>query len=498
MKRLLNFFRDHLLEYFFITLALAGVLYFALVRGSYADPGFNKNTAYTTKIFDQTRVHKIEITIAADDFQNLLAAPREKEKYATAVVIDGEPFEDVALSTRGNGSLMELAADKDSSRYSYTLNFHKFHKGSTYYGLDKLILNNLYVDASYLKNYLAFRLASASRADAPLTSFTELYINGELKGLYLAIEGIDRSFLARTGASADAALFHPVPYSIDHNRVYQENKGYAKFSDGPWASDDLGYRGADLKYLGTNPASYDAIFSNATTKYSKADETLIIEAIRSLEPSELSRSPEDFWDIDSVISFFAAAAFAPNGDSYLGSTAQNYYLKLSNGKLSLIPWDNDRAFHVSGLAAEVDAEDSAILWPIDSPLLDVAKDDRPLWRLIADNPEYLARYHSALQTTLDTYLLNGQCRQDFDAAVELIRHYVYSDPTRFSSTDDFENEVIYLRRFILLRADSIQKQLWGLLPSTRDDSEPSDYASLLSSGLLPDGVLTPAAEASGL
>ncbi len=493
MKHLFNFFRDHIVEYLFIALALAGVGYLAFTYGSYAKPGSNPKIAYVEKIFDQSYVHKVEIEIASDDFQNLLAAPREKEKYATKVVVDGEQFNDVAFSTRGNGSLMELAADEESDRYSYTLNFRKFTKDNSYHGLDKLVLNNLYVDSSYLKNYLAFKLAAAAGVDAPLTSFTELYINGELKGLYLAIEGVDRSFLARTNSSSDAALFHPVPYSIDHNRVYQESKSYANFSDGPWANDP-GYNGANLKYLGDTPESYDAILKNATTKYSRADETLIIDAIRSLEPSELSRPPEDFWDVDAVISFFTAAALTPNVDSYIGVTAQNYYLKISNGKLSLIPWDHDRAFHVGGLSQTIDNEDGAILWPIDSPLIDASSDDRPLWRFITDNPEYLAKYHSTLQTALDAYLLNGKCRQEFDAAVELIRHYVYSDPTRFSSTDEFEDEVEYLRRFILLRADSIQKQLWGLLPSTRDESEPFDYESLIPSGILPEGVLSPQTE----
>lgn len=489
MKRLFNFFRDHLIEYFFIALAFVGVLYLAVTHGSYAKPGSNPRTAYASKIFDQSYVHKVEIEIASDELQNLLAAPREKTKYATTVTVDGERFADVAFSTRGNGSLLELSAIEETDRYSYTLNFRKFNKSGSYHGLDKLVLNNLYVDTSYLKNYLAFKLAAASQINSPLTSFTELYINGELKGLYLALEGINKSFLTRTNSSPDATLFHPAPHVIDHNRVYQENKTVTNGEPAPWEN-DTGFGGADLKYLGDSPESYDAIFLNAATKYSKADEELIIAALRSLEPNENSPPPEQFWDIDSVINFFVATTLVPNADSYLGGTAQNYYLKISGGKLSLIPWDFDRAFHVDGLSQSVNAEDGAILWPIDSPLLGPLEDDRPLWRLIASNSTYMEKYHARLQQVLDNYLLNGQCRQEFDAAVELIRHYVYSDPTRFGTTDEFEDEVEYLRRFILLRADSIQKQLWGLLPTTRDNSAPFDYASLLPSGILPEGTLT--------
>ncbi len=478
MKRLKHFFvflYEHL-EYIFAAILFVGVFYLAFTQGSYADPAVPRENLYTQKIFDQSYVHKVEVEIGNTDLENLLAEPRERVKYATSVTIDGEQFKDVAFSTRGNGSLMELSADAETDRYSYTLNFHKYSKGS-YYGLDKLVLNNLFVDPSYLRNYLAFKLAAASQIDMPLTSFTELYINGELKGLYLAIEGVDHAYLNRTNSSPDAALFHPVPHSIDHNRVYEESKTTIAGEVTPWDADP-GYGGTDFRYLGDEPEKYSAIFSNAATKYSQADEALIINAIRSLEPNELSVSPEQFWDIDSIINFFVTAAFAPNGDSYLGVTAQNYYIKISNGKLSLIPWDFDRAFYVSGLTESLDAKDGAVLWPIDSPLFSTIEDERPLWRLIVDNPEYLEQYHARIQQVLDDYLLSGKCRQDFDTAVELIRYYVYSDPTRFGTVEEFEDGVEYLRRFILFRADSLQKQLWGLLPRHRDDIDLENYQPL--------------------
>lgn len=461
MKRLFNFFRDHLIEYFFIALAFVGAFYLALTQGSYADSSHQSTPRYTEKLFNQSVVHKIEVKINPEDLVSLRENPQEKDKYITSVIIDGEEFEDVAFSTRGNGTLKVIAEMPDSNRYSYTLNFRKFNKSRSYYGLDKLSLNSLTADSSYLKDYLAHHLSSASGLDAPFTAYTELYINNELNGLYLAIEGIDKTYLSRTGSSADATLFHPLPYSVDHDRIYRESQTMPEGETGIW-EEDIGYNGSNFRYLGDSAADYDAIFENAITKYSKADERLVIDAIRSLEPNENSPPPEQFWDIDSIIDFFVAAAFVPNGDSYLGATSQNYYLKISGGKLSLIPWDFDRAFHIDEPAQSATAENSAIFWPIDSPLLGPPEDDRPLWRLIANNPDYMAKYHARLQQMLDDYLLSGKCRQEFDAAVELIRHYVYSDPTRLSTTDEFEDEVEYLRRFILLRADSIQKQLWDI------------------------------------
>lgn len=492
MKRLLNYFRDHILEYLLIALLLGGVFYLAISKGSYAEPGSSVRTVYANKLFDDSRVHKVEITIDQKNLEALLENPREKERYISIIDIDGEHFADVAISTRGNGSLLTIANDETSERYSYTLNFHKFNNRGSYFGLDKLILNNLYSDPSYLKNYIAFKISAASGVESPLTSFTELYINGEFKGLYLAIEAIDQSFLGRTNSSRNASLYHPIPYNIDWDRIYRDEKylpeGEIIDSDNHPDSSFHTYGGADLVYRGNDPSLYASIFENAATKYSRADEELIIKAIESLsEFTDLN--PADYWDIDSVIRFFVSNALVPNADSYVSSFAQNYYLKLSNGKLSVIPWDFDRAFRLGhdeqsesfGMGETEttfsnDVDDLAVNWSIDSPLIGYSEEERPLWRLVASNPEYLEKYHTLLQETLDNYLLNGEARKDFDDATELIRDYVYRDPSKFFSDFEFESEVEYLNEFILLRSDSIQKQLWDipLDDGKKTDDEPSD------------------------
>lgn len=473
MRRLFNFFRDYVLEYLLIVVALVGVFYLAFTHGSYARPvpPAEDPNYYANKLFDQSRVHKIEIEIADESYQDLLENPLEKTKYATHVIIDGERFKDVAFSTRGNGTLGNAASNLDTDRYSYMLNFKKFDSHNSYHGLDKLVLNSLYYEPSYLRSYLAFKLAGATGLHVPLTSFTEVYINGELSGLYLAIEAVDRSFLNRTGADADAALFHPVPYDVDADRMAHDAKflpaGETLDPESHPDSSENTHGGSDLVYRGDAPDAYNSIFKNASTKYSKADETLVIKGIESLSEFSLSH-PEEYWHIDSVLQFFATSALALNVDSYLNYLAQNYYLEVSNGKLSLVPWDYDRAFNVNGLHAESTEWDDIISWPIDSPTFNSLEDaSRPLWRIVLEDKTLLSRYHELLQTTLDRYIYSGDCERDYNQAVELIRHYVYSDPMRLYTTEEFEDEVIYLRNYLALRTDSVQKQLWGLAPRTK-------------------------------
>ncbi|ETP72905.1 CotH protein [Lachnospiraceae bacterium JC7] len=167
-----------------------------------------ESAEYISKLFDTSYVHTIDIEIEEADWEDLLANPTDKTKYKVNVTIDGEEVNEVALSTKGNTSLSSIASDDTTDRYSFKLNFGKYVDDQTYYGLDKLNLNNIYADATYVKDYLSYQLFNYMDVDAPLTSFINVTVNGESQGLYLAIEDIDDSFLDRTGNS-EGELYKP-------------------------------------------------------------------------------------------------------------------------------------------------------------------------------------------------------------------------------------------------------------------------------------------------
>ncbi len=163
---------------------------------------------YETKLFDQSYVHEIDVTINEEDWEDLLANPTKKTKYQVDVEIDGEKIENVSFSTKGNTSLSSVASDSESDRYSFKVNFGKYEEGQTYYGLDKLNLNNIYADATYMKDYLSYELFRKVGVDAPLTSYVQLKINGEDFGLYLGIEEIGTSYLSRNNEE-ESELYKP-------------------------------------------------------------------------------------------------------------------------------------------------------------------------------------------------------------------------------------------------------------------------------------------------
>ena len=181
--------------------------------GKSGDSKKNKETVstetdYESRLFDASYVHTIEITISEEDWSDLKTNPTDKTKYKTTVTVDGESFTEVSFATKGNTSLSSVASNPDSDRYSFKLNFGKYNKGQTYYGLKKLNLNNLYSDATYMKDYLSYEISRETGVEAPLTSYVWLTVNGEDHGLYLAIEDISESYLNRV-ADGEGELYKP-------------------------------------------------------------------------------------------------------------------------------------------------------------------------------------------------------------------------------------------------------------------------------------------------
>ena len=151
-----------------------------------------RSMGYESRLFDASKVHTLAIVI--DDWDGFLENCENEEYAACSVVIDDESYKNVGLRAKGNTSLTTVRS-LDSTRYSLKLEFDHYESGKTYHGLDKLCLNNIIQDNTYMKDYLTYRLMDAFGADAPLCSYVWITVNGADWGLYLAVEGVEDAFL---------------------------------------------------------------------------------------------------------------------------------------------------------------------------------------------------------------------------------------------------------------------------------------------------------------
>ena len=446
-----------------------------------------KTMGYEDRLFDTSKVHTIDIVI--DDWDAFLQTAQSEEYSVCSVVIDGEAFKNVGIRGKGNTSLSTVSS-MDSDRYSFKIEFDQYDSTKSYYGLDKLSLNNLIQDNTMMKDYLVYQMMNEFGVAAPLCSYVYITVNGEGWGLYLAVEAVEESFLQRNYGNDYGELYKPDSMNMGGGRGngkdfdFEDFMGSSDSEDssgstmpsmpggGMWPSmggdssemptmpegfdpsqmggmipGGMGSGETKLQYIDDDPDSYSTIFSSAKTDITTADQTRLIAALK-----DLSEGKESAVDAEAVIRYFVVHNFVVNGDSYTGSMIHNYYLYEDDGQLSMIPWDYNLAFGTF----QGNNASSAVNDDIDSPL-SVTGSDRPMIDWIFSSEEYTQLYHQYFREFLNTV----DVQSIINNAKTLIAPYVEKDPTKFCTYEEFEKGVETLSTFCDLRSQSVAQQLAG-------------------------------------
>lgn len=338
------------------------------------------------------------------------------------------------IRPKGNTSLTSIASDPTTDRYSFKLEFDHYVDGQTCFGLDKLILNNNYADATNMKEALICDMYQYLGADASLYNYAKLSVNGEYWGVYLALEAVEDSFLLRNYGVQDGELYKPDSMNIgggkdfgdfnaddidfgdldlgdmtppDRNAAPAEQKTAAA---GERPADDFGFGGgkggfsmsgggADLNYTDDELDSYETIWDGEITDTTKADHKRVVTALKNISEGN---ALEDYMDVDNA---FSGTTFF---DTLMADETchSQYYAYLQQLVSEYIDGDGFDAFYT-------------------------------------------------------------RVRSQIDALVE-------SDPTAFYSYDEYLTAAETLYQVVKLRGQSIQGQLDGTIPSTEAAQRTSD------------------------
>ena len=419
-------------------LAAALVLLLGLAGKAGAILPAGENPGYVSRLFDGSRVHRVDIQV--EDWEAFLASAPEEEYIPATVEIDGEAFRQVGLRAKGNNSL-RLTAEYGLSRYSLKLEFDHYTDGS-YHGLDKLSLDASFQDNSYLKTWLAFDIMEFLGVPTPLRSFVWVTVNGQPWGLFLAVEEPEEAFARRNFGANHGQLYKP-----DYRSLAEENAD------------------VHLRYTTDEPEDYPGIFENAKLESSAADRQRLVDSLKTLDSGQRL---EEAVDVDEVLRYFVGQVFVMNWDSYLGHTGHNYLLYEEEGKLSMLPWDYNLAFGTYALGMTDPITDPNVLlnYPILTPAPGEYMTKRPLYHQLMQVEEYFQQYQAYFRWFLAEYVENGELSAALWQAAELIAPYVKSDPTAFCSYKDHRLAVETLEQVCLLRAESARGQLEGRYPAT--------------------------------
>lgn len=441
---------------------------------------------YETALFDTDQIMSVNIIMDQDEWEDMLANAADEAYYKCDVEINGTTFQQVGIRPKGNTSLSAIVNDPTTDRYSLKLEFDHYIEGQTCFGLDKLILNNNYADATNMKEALIYDMFQYLGADASLYNYASISVNGEYWGVYLALEGVEDSFLLRNYGASNGELYKPEGMEMgggkdDDNRGGPQMDGQdmpdfanmqmpdmpdvGEMPDMPdGAAGMFGSQGgANLNYTDDDLDSYETIWDGEVTDSGKSDHKRVIKALKHIsEGTDL----EKYMDIDNLLRYMAVHIFAVNDDSLSGSMAHNYYLYESGGTLNLLPWDYNLS--LGGMNGSGDA--SSVI----NSAIDDAFSATNFFDTLMENEEYHEKYYAWMRQLVEEYVAGGGFDAFYNRVHGQIDELVKTDPNAFYSYDEYVTAAETLYQTVKLRGESIEGQLDGTIPSTAQGQQGSD------------------------
>jgi spore coat protein H len=151
-------------------------------------------------IFDQRELRTYNIIIADADLARIDAAPAAEQLVPAMLEFDGQSYGPYSVRYKGGqGSFMypctmSNAGSPKIGKCSMKLDFNDTDPDARFFGLKKLNFHSMNADGSMLRDRLGYQLYREMGIAAPRAVHARVLINGQLEGLFIAVEQIDSRF----------------------------------------------------------------------------------------------------------------------------------------------------------------------------------------------------------------------------------------------------------------------------------------------------------------
>jgi CotH protein len=290
-----------------------------MVSGTAQWPSPNtRATIGAEELFDDSELHEIWIHINSRDWEQLRAGYKENTYYPADIEWRGIKVRNAGIRVRGRTS-------RNPEKPALRIDFNRYVSGQQFLGLKSLALDNLWQDASMIRERLTMLVFRRMGLPAPRESHARVYVGSarEFAGVYGIVEVIDKDFLQRSFGENDGYLYE-----------YQWQEPYGFQALRP-----------DLEWYAVRfePKTHET--AAMTTLFAPIYD--LVEAINGAPESQLESALQPYLDVDRYITHIAIENFLSEPDGLLGGLGMNnFYLYRfeESSRFAMIPWDQDLAF----------------------------------------------------------------------------------------------------------------------------------------------------------
>lgn len=363
---------------------------------------------FAQNFYDRSTVQTIEIFFGFSNWDaqlDNLASTTEDYLLADSVRINGVVYDSVGVKYKGNSSY-----NANNNKNPIHIELDYVHGSYDYQGYTDIKLQNGYQDPSMIREVLSYAVLE-QYMDCPKANFANVYINGQLRGLYSSAESINKKF--------------------NGEHYYSSNSSFFKCNPSGGAGPGGGGN-PDLNYIGADSSLY-------STRYELKSDfgwNDLVDMINTLNNN--FTAIESKLDMDRAIWMLAFNNVLVNLDSYNGAFRQNYYLyKDLNARFVPTIWDLNMSFGGFPGGTGSGTTDPITL----DPYSNSTSSNHPLIKKVLADPMYSKMYMAHLRTIVQEMFASQWYLTEANTLRTTIDASVQADPYKFYSYAQYQNSL---------------------------------------------------------
>jgi len=315
-------------------------------------------------VYDDLSVSRIDIFMSPDSLNHMLAQANwytEHEYPASMVFIRGPRRDSIALvGIRLRGNFSRSAAKK-----SFRISVNTFVSGQRYQGFKDFNLVSGYNDLSISRNKVYADIARGLNTVASRIGHTELYINGQYRGLYMNVEVVNEDFVQTR-------------YGNQHGNLYK-----CLFP-------------ADLVFISNDPNAYKFMSSGRrpyelktnTSADNYSDLANFIRVLHQTPANQIHCALDTLLNVEDYLLNLAIDITAGHWDGYYNKNNFYLYQNQRDKRFEYIPYDTDNTLGIDWMGID---------WTTISPYQFKPNQPRPLYEKMMANAETRAIFNFYLR-----------------------------------------------------------------------------------------------------
>lgn len=365
---------------------------------------FTASNIRAQDFYDINTVQQVEIFFTQPNWDKILdslALLPTEERIIASIRINGELFDSVGVRYKGNSSFRP-----ENKKNPFNIKLDYVRSNQKYQGYGTLSLSNGFKDPSFLREVLGYEIAR-NFMPASKCNWANVIINGNLHGVYMNVQDVDKFFMRTNFLSDENPRF----------------KGELSGSPAP----PLNIWG----YLGNDSSLYYKYYE-MNSDYGWNELISFLNNFNN-DPSQM----ENVLNLDRHFWFLVFELLTVNLDSPVNFGHNFYLYQDDGGRFNPILWDLNECFGVFNRLLTGGGNLSLTQMQQLTPYLNATHPSYYIVNKVLTNSSFKKRYVAHVKTMIEEIFSNNWYKTRGAELQNIISSFIQADTNKFYSYDNF-------------------------------------------------------------